>query len=80
MHPYQNNRGFIRFLLIIGVVIVVLSYYNFDLRGAVESPQTEANFGYIFDLWNNYIWGPAQSLAYLLIDFIKSMPSATPQQ
>lgn len=69
---YQNNRGFMRFLLIAVVVIIVLSYYNFDLRSAVESPQTRENFSYIFYVWDTYIWETAKSVGYVLIDLLNS--------
>ena len=81
----RHSRGFIRLLLLIVVVVIVLSYFNFDLRGIIESPQTQQNFSYLFDLvrnlWANYVVGPVQAVVDLFSNFFSGStqtPVVTP--
>lgn len=57
-HP-RTRRGFIKMIIIIVIGIVLISVLGFDIRSAVEHPQTQTNFSYlgqlIADLWNAYL-------------------------
>ena len=52
---FHKKNGFINLILLIIVAILVLSYYGFDLRGLVTSPQTQKNFQYIKDVVSGLI-------------------------
>jgi hypothetical protein len=58
-----TNRGFIKWVIIIVIALLVLSYYGFSLRTLVESPTTQDNFGYVatttVTFWNKYLEKPA---------------------
>ncbi|MBU4479853.1 hypothetical protein KKG48_00205 [Patescibacteria group bacterium] len=58
----NNQSGFIKWILIIIIAIIILSYFNFDLRAIVESPETQGNLGYAWGLvvivWDDYLAGP----------------------
>ncbi|MBI5005481.1 MAG: hypothetical protein HZC03_02675 [Candidatus Lloydbacteria bacterium] len=71
---YQNQkntkRGIIKLILLIVIFILILSYFNIDLRAIVESPQAQQNINYaktlalkVWDialkpLWDNYLSKP----------------------
>jgi len=58
----NKQSGFIKLILMIIIAIIILSYFGFNLRGIVESPETQGNLGYVWGLtvgvWDNYIGGP----------------------
>jgi len=62
----MQKRGFIKLLISIVIALIILSYFGFDLRSVIESPQTQANLDYfwsiLLNIWNNYIW---KALVYL---------------
>ncbi|MCX6716864.1 MAG: hypothetical protein NTV72_02995 [Candidatus Taylorbacteria bacterium] len=53
-------------ILLVVVVIVVLSYIGFDIKGAIESDQSKKNFGYVkavtVTVWERYLKSPAEYL------------------
>lgn len=58
-------RGSIlRTVLIVVGIILVISYFGFDLKGIVESPQSQKNFSYVtthvVEFWNKYLERPAK--------------------
>src|SRR3989344_7975339 len=71
---YQNQkntkRGIIKLILLIVIFILIISYFNIDLRAIVESPQTQQNISYAKELaikawdillkplWDNYLSKP----------------------
>lgn len=66
----NTNRGVIKLILILVVFILILSYFNIDLRAVVESPQAQQNIQYVKSLvlrawdttlkplWDNYLSKP----------------------
>ncbi len=58
----NDNRGLIKWIVIIIIAIIVLSYFGFDLRGIVESEQTQNNLGYVWGgivlVWDSYLSQP----------------------
>ena len=59
----QSNRGGIIKMVIFGVIILlVLAYFGFNLRGMVASETFQDNWKYISEIamgiWNNYLSGP----------------------
>lgn len=58
----NKQSGFIKLVLIIIIAIIILSYFGFNLRAIVESPETQGNLGYVWGLlvgtWDNYLAKP----------------------
>ena len=62
----QTNQGIIGTLVTVIIALLVLSFFGVSLRGVVESPTGQSNFGYVkeltVNLWNNYLAKPARYL------------------
>jgi hypothetical protein len=54
--------GFIRWIILVIVIIIALSYFGFDIRAIVENDQTQDNIGYVWGfvvmIWENYLSAP----------------------
>lgn len=52
----KTQQGFIKWILLLVVAVVILSYYGFDIQKAIESPTTQSNFNYLqkiaWNVWN----------------------------
>lgn len=64
---FQNqNRGFVKLIIMIVIALLVLSYFGLNLRNIVNSPTGQDNFGYVktltVNVWNNYLKKPANYL------------------
>ncbi len=61
-----GNRGFIKWIIILVVALLILSYYGFSLRTLVNNPTTQDNFGYVattsVSVWDTYLKQPATYL------------------
>ncbi len=70
----STNRGFINMIILVVVVILVLSYFGYNLRSIVNSPNTQDNFSYVggsvVDIWNNFLKTPATYLYGVFVDLI----------
>ena len=60
MNSYKKEGGFIKFLIILIIALLIASYYfHFSLRDLVESPQTQENVSYLKekgqDIYRSYI-------------------------
>lgn len=59
----STNRGFIKWVIIIVVALLVLSYFGFSLRSLIDSPVTQDNFQYVatstVTVWDKYLKKPA---------------------
>jgi len=54
--PDNNDhikKGLIRMLVVIVIGVVMLSVIGFDIRTAVEDPQTQANFSFLIEIFKN---------------------------
>lgn len=75
----KGERGFIGTVVLIVVVIFVVSYYGFDLREIIESPETKQNFLYtrewIVYIWKNFIVEPFSIAWHYLVLFLKFLKS-----
>ena len=62
----NKQSGFIKFIVIIIIAIIILSYFGFDLRSIVEAPETQENIGYVWGgvvyIWENWLAGPISYL------------------
>ncbi|MES2315018.1 MAG: hypothetical protein V4524_03750 [Patescibacteria group bacterium] len=58
-----TNRGFIKWIIIIVIALLVLSYYGFSLRSLVDAPVTQDNIHYVatttVSFWDKYLKRPA---------------------
>lgn len=58
----NNNGGFVKWILLILIAIIVLSYLGFDLRAIVESEGTQNNLMYVWGIgvivWYEYLSQP----------------------
>ncbi|MFA6324795.1 MAG: hypothetical protein WCX46_01030 [Candidatus Paceibacterota bacterium] len=63
---YFNKGGIsIVGILLLGVILVlVLSYFNINIKATVEKPTTQENINYIkgssINIWNDYLKEPTQ--------------------
>ncbi len=46
----KKEQGFIKFIIIIIIAVLILSYYGISLQAVAESPTARANFGFIKEL------------------------------
>lgn len=62
MFSIQRNTGLIKFIILIVILIIVLSYFNIDIRGIIETPQTQENLSYVWGVvifvWTEYLSSP----------------------
>jgi len=65
MYNFYNNHGGISILGIIIlsiILILVLSYFGFDLKSLIESPKVQENFDYVGgvvkNVWNDFLKKP----------------------
>ncbi len=73
----SSKQGLIRALILIVIGIVVISVLGFDIRAAIEDPQTQANFSYITkivrELWETYfaqIWKEISEVVRPILDLV----------
>ncbi|MFZ2038786.1 MAG: hypothetical protein WAV11_02520 [Minisyncoccia bacterium] len=59
---HNNDGGFIKWIIIIIIAILILSYLGYDLKAMVESQQNKDNFsyvwGYVHAFWDKYCAAP----------------------
>lgn len=69
MSNLKQKQGFIKLIIIIIIAIIILSYFGFDLRSIVESPESQGNLGYVWGgiiyVWETWLVNP---LTYLWND------------
>ena len=62
MNTSQRNNGFIRFVIIIIIAIIILSYLGFDIRKIMTSDMVKNNFSYVWNfiktVWFDYLSVP----------------------
>jgi len=86
MKNLNNKKGGISILgiLFLGfILIIVLSYFNVNIKAIVESPKAKENFGYVGSagrsLWNDYLKKPfsnvvgSDTVQYFWNSFLKNM-------
>lgn len=71
MKNQTNQRGFIKLIFLIVVLILILSYFGISLKNIAESDTGKANFGFVWDIllkiwdfikaiWNKLLATPAK--------------------
>ena len=70
----KRNTGLIYFLILLVIALVILGYYGFSVRQAVQNPTTQDNISYVWNgavnIWNTFLKVPA---TYLWNIFIKDV-------
>jgi hypothetical protein len=70
----NTQQGFIKMVILIVIGLIILGYFGFDIRKAIESPVARSNIEYAKDavvyVWNTYMKGPAEYLWHIFIDLI----------
>lgn len=59
----HKNRGFLEAIVIIVIALLIISYFNINLRSLVQNPTTQQNASYVetssVSIWNTYLEKPA---------------------
>jgi len=62
----KTDQGLIKWIIIIVIALIILGYYGFDVKKAVQSPTSQSNLTYvqqiISNVWHNYLQKPASYL------------------
>lgn len=57
----NNNRGLVKMIIILFVVLIILAYFGLNLRSIIASQTFQDNWGYLTGLattiWDNYLHG-----------------------
>lgn len=59
----KKDQGFIKWIVIIVIALIVLGFYGFNIREAVEAPATQENLNFFKEIcikiWNTLLKAPA---------------------
>ena len=59
INTIKNERGLIKYIFYIFIIILILSYFGFNLKDFILSDSVQNNLGFIWDLvielWKNYL-------------------------
>jgi hypothetical protein len=70
----KSNRGLIYMLILVVIALIILGYYGFSVRQAVQNPTTQDNISYIWNgavaIWNDYLKAPATYLWNIFVNNI----------
>lgn len=62
----NGEGGFIKWIVIVIIALIILGYYGFDIKKAIEAPTTQSNLTYVqrivSNVWHNYLKKPATYL------------------
>lgn len=76
------NQGFLRFIIVLIIFIIILSFLGVNLKGVFQHPLVKENFSFLYDaglfIWNKYLEKPAKFLwdifkTYIWDSFIENM-------
>jgi hypothetical protein len=70
----NTQQGLIKMIILIVIGLIILGYFGFDIRKAIESPVARSNIEYAKDavvyVWKTYLKGPAVYLWNIFVDLI----------
>lgn len=70
----KKDAGFIKWIILIVVALIILGFYGFDLKSAIEKPTVQKNISYVTDIvvniWTKFIKKPFLFLEGLFLDYI----------
>ncbi len=62
----NKQGGFLNWIILILIVLIILGYYGFDVRKALEKPETRQNISYVTEkvifVWEKYLKKPTTYL------------------
>jgi len=66
-----TQRGFIKYIILIVIAILILSYLGFDIKRIVEADQTRSNFSYVWlaltHFWQTFLQAPALWVWHVIV-------------
>ncbi len=69
-----GDRGLIKMIVLIVIALLVLSYFNINLRSLVNAPTTQDNISYVASntvyIWDNYLKVPATYAWNIFVNLI----------
>jgi hypothetical protein len=68
----NGENGLIKFGVKILIAILILSFFGFSIRDLVESDTTQDNFGYLGELFREYVIPFYNTYLSAVVDFIIS--------
>lgn len=70
----NTQQGFVKWIIIIIIALIVLGYFGFDIKKAIEAPTTQNNLTYVqkvvSNVWHNYLKKPAAYLWGIFVNYI----------
>lgn len=54
----KNNQGLVRFIILVIIAIFLVSYFQIDIRGIVNSDIVQTVWSFIQNIWYSYIKTP----------------------
>lgn len=71
----RNQEGFVKWIIIIIIALVILGFFGFDIKKAVEAPATQSNLNFAeqltLNIWHNYLQGPVSYIWGKTLEFLK---------
>jgi hypothetical protein len=59
----KKDQGLVRWIILIVIAVIILGYFGFNVRGAVNSPTTQDNLNFLKDtavkIWDYVLRAPA---------------------
>jgi hypothetical protein len=60
----NKEKGFIKWILLIVIALIILGYYGFDVRKAIDAPTTQSNLNWFKEtclwIWDHILRWPAE--------------------
>ena len=67
----NKQGGFLNWIILILIILIILGYYGFDVKKAIEKPETRQNISYVTEkvvfIWDKYLKKPT---TYLVKDIL----------
>jgi hypothetical protein len=71
----NKQAGFIKWIIIIVIALIILGYFGFDIKKAIDAPATQSNLTYaqqvVSNVWHNYLRVPVLFVWSKIFEFIK---------
>ena len=70
--------GFVQFVILVVIAVLILSYFNVDLQGFIERPIVQKNLQTLWD-WSMWVWehilrAPVMYIWNIMFDIIIKKP------
>jgi hypothetical protein len=76
----KKDQGFIKWIILIVIALIILGYYGFDVRRAIEAETTQNNLNWFKEtclwIWDHILRIPAMFLwEHVILPLIHSLTS-----